>query len=94
MINTEQRFVAAAKDILKTAGYYTDKLWHASDVHFLCEQLEIPPLQDHEISEIFTICGQLFDGDVGLNWPQLERALQVYLQRQPTLNQCQEVKYA
>lgn len=84
----DKTFVTAAKDILKAAGYYTEKLWHADDVHFLCEQLEIPMLEPHEVQEVFAICGQLFDGDVGLNWPQLERALHVYNQRKQTLQEC------
>lgn len=73
--------VEAAKNILKLAGYYTEKLWHADDIRFICEQLELPKLEDKEVEAVFVIVGSLFDGESGISWPQLERAIHLYFQK-------------
>lgn len=77
--------IDAAINVLRTAGYYTEKLWHADDVRFICEQLELPQLQRHEVETIFEIVGNLFDGETGISWPQLERAVHVFFQKKQAL---------
>jgi hypothetical protein len=73
--------ISAAKGVLQSAGYYVDHLWHVSDVHFLCEQLEMEKLGEGEVEQVFAIASEQFDGETGLSWPQLERALQMFQHR-------------
>lgn len=74
-----ERVVTLARTVLREHGYFVDNLWHISDIHFLCEQQNLPPLRDAEAMEVFTIANAAFDGEHGMSWPQLERALARYL---------------
>lgn len=79
------RMIEAARGLLKSCGYFVDNLWHIDDVHFICEQLELPAIDDDEAMEVFTIANYHFDGETGICWPQLEKALRLYLQRKAAL---------
>jgi hypothetical protein len=79
------QLVEAARELLKTAGYFVDGLWHVDDVHFICEQLGLEKLDDNEARQVFAIAIEQFDGETGISWPQLEKAVQVYLQRKKLL---------
>lgn len=79
------KIVEAARDVLKASGYFVDNLWHVQDVHFICEQFHLPELTDQEAMEVFRIANDQFDGEAGLSWPQLEKALFVYLKRKAVL---------
>jgi hypothetical protein len=79
------KIIEAARELLKAAGYFVDNLWHVRDVHFICEQQELPKISDDEATEVFTLANQQFDGETGLSWPQLEAALRMYLQRKMVL---------
>lgn len=70
-----------AKDLLKSQGYFVDNLWHINDIHFICEQNNVAALTDEQAMEIFTIAKEQFDGEIGLSWPQLEKALHTYIHR-------------
>lgn len=85
MQNHKTEFVEAAKELLRAAGYFVDKLWHIDDVHFICDQLGLGMLDDEEARQVFDIASETFDGECGISWPQLERALQVFLQRRKSL---------
>ena len=81
-MNTENiNLIEAARAVLQAAGYYVDRLWHNNDVHFICEQLEMEKLGEHDIAQIFAIASEHFDGETGISWPQLERAIQIFQQR-------------
>jgi hypothetical protein len=56
-------------------------LWHVDDIHFICEQNGLPKISDREAREVFSIGSEQFDGDAGLSWPQLEKALMTYYKR-------------
>src|SRR4051812_3090427 len=79
--------IQAARNVLKASGYYVDHLWHISDVHFICEQLEMPKLAEDEAVQILTLASERFDGDSGISWPQIERALQLFLQRKKAVKE-------
>lgn len=79
------QLVDAARELLKQAGYFMDNLWHVDDVHFICEQLNLEKLDDNEAKQVFAIALEHFDGETGLSWPQLEKAVQLYLQRKSVL---------
>jgi hypothetical protein len=79
--------IEVARDMLRMAGFYVDKLWHVDDVHFICEQLEVERLDDTEVRQVFEIASENFDGETGISWPQLERALQLYLRRKHTVRE-------
>lgn len=88
-----QKIVDAAKELLSSFGYCVAHLWHIDDVHFICEQHDMPKLSDTEAREVFAIAGEQYDGDAGLSWPQLERALFTYLRRRLILSDlCNEAK--
>jgi len=81
MNNTQsERLVAAAREVLKLNGYFVDNLWHIKDIHLLCEQTGLNPLSIDEAMMVFELANQQFDGEHGINWPQLERALHTYMQ--------------
>lgn len=86
MILQSTRIIEASRELLKACGYFVDKLWHVDDVHFICEQKDLPAISDDEALEVFVIASQQFDGETGISWPQLEKALQVFLQRKDILN--------
>lgn len=74
------RVVSAARELLKSHGYFVDNLWHANDIHFLCDQLQYPRLPMEAAMEVFDIANAQFDGEYGICWPQLEKALKVYIE--------------
>jgi len=78
--------VEAAREILKAQGYFVDNLWHVDDIHFLCEEKNHLPISDTEAMEIFALANQSFDGEFGLNWKQLENALDYYVKRKELLS--------
>jgi len=80
------KIIEAARELLKAYGYFVDNLWHVRDVHFICEQQELPKIADDEAMEVFVIANQQFDGETGISWPQLEAALRMYLQRKMALS--------
>lgn len=84
MSNTT-RMVDTARDILRNSGYFVENLWHVKDIHFICEQNELPTLTDSEAMDIFTIAHAQFDGENGLSWPQLEKAVNTYLLKKALL---------
>ncbi len=86
------KIVEAARELLRSAGYFVDNLWHIDDVHFICEQQELPSITDNEAAEVFLIAKDQFEGEVGLSWPRLEKALRTYLQRKAILSCLAEKK--
>jgi hypothetical protein len=80
------KITEAAREILKVHGYCVDHLWHIEDIHFICEQNNIPMVSDEEAMMIFGIAGEQFDGEAGLCWPQLEKALFTFLHRKAMLS--------
>ena len=87
MIQYPTNIVEAARELLKSAGYFVDNLWHVDDVHFICEQQELPPISNEEALQVFLIAREQFEGEVGLSWPQLEKALRTFLHRKTMLSQ-------
>lgn len=84
------RLVEAARDLLKVYGYFVDNLWHVKDVHFISEQNALPKIGDDEAMEVFLIANNQFDGETGVSWPQLEKALNTYMKRKEVLsNMCE-----
>ena len=79
------KIIEAAKQFLTACGYFVDNLWHVDDVHFMCEQLELPTIDDAEAMEVFTIANQQFDDEIGISWPKLEEALQSFVHRKHVL---------
>jgi hypothetical protein len=75
------RVIEATRELLKAFGYFVDNLWHVDDVHFICEQQGLSRISDEEAMEVFHIANLQFDGETGVCWPQIERALRTYLQR-------------
>jgi hypothetical protein len=57
------QFIDLFRELLKACGYFTDNLWHVEDVHFICEQRDLPPISDEEAMEVFAIAGERFDGN-------------------------------
>ena len=80
------KVMEAARELLKVGGYFVDNLWHVDDVHFICEQLQLPSISHEEAMEVFVIANTQFDGETGISWPELEKALHVYLERKRVLN--------
>ena len=80
------KMIEAARELLKANGYFVENLWHVRDVHFICEQYNIPDVTDEEAMEVFNIANEQFDGEAGLSWPQLEKALFTFLHRKAILN--------
>lgn len=85
MESQQTKMVEAARDLLRSSGYYVDSLWHIRDVHFICEQQDLPKLTDEEAMDVFRVASAQFDGETGLSWPQLEKALNTYLLRKALL---------
>ncbi len=81
MGNKNIQIIESARELLKAYGYFVDNLWHVDDVHFLCEQKKLPKISNEEAMEVFIIANEQFDGENGLCWPQLEKALNSYLHR-------------
>jgi hypothetical protein len=80
------KIVDAARELLKSFGYFVDTLWHVDDIHFICEQNGIPRISDEEAMEVFQVAKEQFDGEHGLSWPQLEKALFIFLHRQTVMS--------
>ncbi len=74
-----ERIIAAAREILKAHGYFVDNLWHVNDVNFLCQQAGLPVLSQKEALAVFDLANSQFDGEYGMSWPCLEKALHNYL---------------
>lgn len=85
MSTNQTKMIEAARDLLRNSGFFVENLWHVEDVHFICEQNDLPRIADHEAMDVFRIAHEQFDGDVGLSWPQLEKALNTYLLRKALL---------
>jgi hypothetical protein len=85
MDTNSTKIVEAARELLKSYGYFVDNLWHVEDVHFICEQQNLPKVSDEEAMEVFMMANQQFDGETGISWPQLESALRMFLQREMLL---------
>ena len=79
-------FIETARQVLRSAGYCVEKLWHVNDVHCICEAQDLPGITDEEAQQVFQIASEQFDGDDGLSWPKLERALRTFLHRKIMLN--------
>lgn len=79
------KMVEAARELLRNSGYFVENLWHVEDVHFICEQNDLPKVTNEEAMNVFKIAQEQFDGESGLSWPQLEKALNTYLLRKALL---------
>ena len=84
------KIIEVARELLRSQGYCVDNLWHVEDVHFICEQSGIPKLSDEEAMEVYRIANEQFEGDTGLSWPKLEKALHTYLHRKAILSALSE----
>lgn len=80
------KIIEAARELLRSNGYFVDNLWHVEDVHFICEQNNLPHLTDEEAMEVFMIANEQFDGETGMSWPKLEKALKTFLHRKTILS--------
>lgn len=87
MDSKSTRIIEAARELLKHYGYFVDNLWHVDDVHFICEQHDLEKISDQEAMEIFTIAHAQFDGEHGISWPQLEKALHTFFKRKAALKE-------
>lgn len=85
MTTSQMKMIEAARELLRNSGYFVENLWHVEDVHFISEQHDLPKISDEEAMEVFKIAHQQFDGENGLSWPQLEKALNTYLLRKALL---------
>lgn len=79
------KIIEVARELLKSQGYFVDNLWHVEDIHFICEQSGIPQLNEEDAMEVFRIACEQFDGETGLSWPKLEKALHTFLHRKAIL---------
>ncbi len=86
--------IEAARELLRNSGYFVDSLWHIEDVHFICEQSDLPKITDEEAMAVFKIASEQFDGEHGLSWPELEKALNTYLLRKALLEGLCKVRTA
>jgi hypothetical protein len=94
MPNSSTQLITAARDVLKAHGYFVDNLWHVNDVHFLCRQHDYPPLSLEDAMKVFDLANEQFDGEYGICWPQLEKALHGFMQRQEGLEIAKETENA
>lgn len=78
--------VEFARELLKEYGYFVDNLWHVDDIHFICEQNNLPNLTNAEAMEVFVIANEQFEGQTGLCWPQMESAVNAYFRRKALLD--------
>ena len=85
MSYNSKKVIEVAKGLLKQCGYFVDDLWHVDDVHFICEQSNLPRISDSEAMEVYAIAREQFDGEVGISWPQLDRAVQLYMHQKAVL---------
>lgn len=82
----KSQIINAARGILKAHGYFVDNLWHTDDIRFISEQQELGSISEEDALAVFDIANEYFDGENGISWPQLERALRIYLQRREALH--------
>ena len=94
MCSHSKKLIDIAKDVLKQFGYFVDNLWHVDDIHFICEQNELPKISDAEAMEVFAIAKERFDGEVGISWPQLDQAVRAYIQKKTILSNAYESEIA
>ncbi|MEZ5691541.1 MAG: hypothetical protein R3D71_07745 [Rickettsiales bacterium] len=80
-----KKAVETARELLKVNGYFVDNLWHVDDIHFICEQKNLPSLTNREAMEVFMIANEQFDGETGFSWPKLEKAIDTYFRRKELL---------
>jgi hypothetical protein len=85
MTTSHTKMIEAARELLRNSGYFVENLWHVEDVHFILEQNDLPKIKDAEAMEVFKIAHEQFDGEHGLSWPQLEKAVNTYLLRKALL---------
>lgn len=85
MSSAQIKLFEAAREVLKSGGYFVDNLWHVDDVHFMCGQLSLPEVSNQEAMEVFRLANERFDGETGLSWPALEKALRTYVHRRDAL---------
>ncbi len=84
--------VDAAKKLLKSYGYCVSHLWHVSDVHCLCEQNNLPPISDADAMDVLMLTSKQFDGETGISWPQLERALRLFMRHREVFENLREIE--
>lgn len=92
MIVENIKIVEAARDLLRMYGYFVDNLWHVEDIHFICEQHALPKLSATEAMEIFALAAEQFEGEQGISWPRLEKAVHSYFQRKATIDKLQSLE--
>ena len=85
MNKKDAKTIEIAKELLRAHGYFVDNLWHVDDIHFICEQKNLPTLSNEAAMEVFIIANEQFEGETGLGWPQLEKAVNCYLRRRELL---------
>ncbi len=85
MNGLDVKIIEFARELLKSHGYFVDNLWHIDDIHFICEQNNLPNLTNKEAMEVFIIANEQFEGQTGLCWPQLENAVNSYFRRKAML---------
>jgi hypothetical protein len=85
MNSHSNKIIEVAKELLRQFGYFVDNLWHVDDVHFICDQKELPRISDAEAMEVFVIAKEQFDGEHGISWPQLDKALRIYMHQKNVL---------
>lgn len=84
-MTSSTKMVEAARELLRNSGYFVENLWHVEDINCICEQQDLPNISYEEAMEVFKIAHSQFDGELGLSWPQLEKALNTYLLRKALL---------
>ena len=88
------KLIEAARELLKMRGYFVDNLWHIEDIHFICEQNGLAHLTDEEAYQVFHIANEQFDGENGMSWPQLEKAVHIFIKRKAALCRIRESSVA
>lgn len=81
MGSLDTKSIEFARELLKEHGYFVDNLWHIDDIHFICQQNNLPILTNKEAMEVFVIANEQFEGQTGLCWPQLEMAVNAFFRR-------------
>ena len=93
MNSKDNKVIEIAVELLKAHGYFVDNLWHVDDIHFICDQKNLPNITNNEAMEVFVIANEQFEGETGLGWPQLENALNCYLRRKALLAEVPDKDY-
>ena len=79
---------ALAIKILEYQGYFTAELWSGKDIALLCEQEGFPLPSNRQCQEIFARLQHNYDGDMGISWPVLRRAVHEYFTGQNKRSTC------